>query len=65
MCDIDLYVGRSSHLTATVKVSTGSVSANAEFVINRQDFGVSYPGRADHLIQDNVLLTIKVVAPRS
>jgi polyisoprenoid-binding protein YceI len=58
--------GKSKQVTfpATVKVSGKSVAADAEFVINRQDFGVSYPGRADDLIQDNVLLTIKVVAAR-
>ncbi len=30
----------------------------AEFVLDRQDFGVAYPGMPDDLIQDDVLLTI-------
>ncbi len=50
---------------ATVKVSAKTVEANAEFVIDRHDFGVSYPGKPDDLIQRNVVLTIKVVAPRA
>ena len=38
--------------------------AESGFAINRQDFGISYKGRADDLIQDNVALTIRLVAPR-
>lgn len=50
---------------ATVTVTPTEVSANSEFVINRQDFGVTYPGKPDDLVQDNVRLTIKFVAPRA
>ena len=58
--------GKSKQVTfpATVKVTAKAVEANAEFVIDRHDFGVSYPGKADDLIQKNVVLTIAVVAPR-
>jgi polyisoprenoid-binding protein YceI len=50
---------------AKIEVGAAEVKANTEFVINRQDFGISYPGRPDDLIQDNVRMTISLVAPRS
>jgi polyisoprenoid-binding protein YceI len=50
---------------ATLTVTPTEVSANSEFVINRQDFGVTYPGKPDDLVQDNVRMTIKFVAPRA
>ena len=49
---------------ATVAVNDSTVTANTEFTINRQDFGVSYKGRADDLVQDNVVLTISLAADR-
>ena len=49
---------------AKIKVDAKGVEANAEFVINRKDFDVAYPGKPDDLIQDNVVLTIHAVAPR-
>ncbi|MFT4628403.1 MAG: polyisoprenoid-binding protein YceI [Myxococcota bacterium] len=55
--------GQSKKITfpAKVEVSGDAVKASTEFVINRQDFGVTYPGRADDLVQDNVVLTISFV----
>lgn len=50
---------------AKVTVSPTEVAAETEFVINRHDFGVTYPGRADDLVQDNVAMQISFVAPRS
>lgn len=50
---------------ATVSVGSEAVEARTEFVINRQDFGVTYPGRPDDLVQDNVRMTITLVAPRA
>lgn len=47
---------------AKIAVDKGEVKAETEFVINRQDFGITYPGRADDLVQDNVVLTIRFVA---
>lgn len=49
---------------ARLTVSPVEVAARAEFAINRQDFGIVYPGKPDDLIQDNVVLTIELVAPR-
>lgn len=50
---------------AKIDFGTGEITASTEFVVNRKDFGIEYPGRPDDLIQDNVALTIAFVAPRS
>ena len=50
---------------ASVNVSGSDVTAEAEFVIDRRDFGVVYPGMPDDLIQDNVVLTIALTADRT
>jgi polyisoprenoid-binding protein YceI len=47
---------------ATIRVATGAVDVNAEFAINRKDFGLSYPGKADDLIRDDVLVKLDVHA---
>jgi polyisoprenoid-binding protein YceI len=43
---------------ATISWKEGSFSANARFDINRKDWGVSYPGAADNLIRNEVVLDI-------
>jgi polyisoprenoid-binding protein YceI len=50
---------------AEINSTAKQVEARTEFSINRQDFGVNYTGRADDLIQDNVVLTIQLVATRN
>ena len=50
---------------AKIQVGEGEVTASTEFVLNRQDFGITYPGKPDDLVQDNVRLNIDFVAPRS
>lgn len=50
---------------AKVAVAADKVTASTEFTIDRKDFGVVYPGKPDDLVQDNVVLTIQLVAPRS
>lgn len=59
--------GQTKRVTfpARIQLSPTEVAASSEFVINRQDFGVTYPGRADDLVQDNVGLKISLIAPRS
>jgi len=49
---------------AKIEVAADEVAASTEFTIDRKDFGVVYPGRPDDLVQDNVVLTISLVAPR-
>lgn len=43
---------------AKVTISDDALEASSVFVINRQDFGIVYAGRADNLIQDDVRMTI-------
>lgn len=43
---------------ATISVEAGKVDAKAKFSINRKDFGIEYPGKADDLIRDGVVLEI-------
>ena len=50
---------------ATITVADDQVSANAEFTIDRTWFGITYEGKKDDLIQDSVVLTIDLVAPRT
>lgn len=47
---------------ATITVEPDRVRARANFIIDRQDWGVSYPGAPDDLIRDDVRLTFEVVA---
>ena len=53
---------RSITFPATVKVESERVTAKAEFVIKRQDFGIVYPGMPDDLIKDEVLLRLDIQA---
>lgn len=56
---------RSVTFPATITVTPAEVGVKAEFGINRKDFGIVYPGMADDLIKDNVLLHIEITAPRT
>ncbi len=47
---------------ATIEVKDGAMKAKAEFVIDRQDFGVAFPGMPDDLIKDEVALTIDLAS---
>lgn len=47
---------------ANVKVSEGSVEVNAEFFIDRFDFEMKYPGKADDLIRKEVVLKLNIKA---
>jgi polyisoprenoid-binding protein YceI len=55
-------IKKSIAFPATIQVAPDSVSVNAEFAISRTDFGLIYPGKADDLIRDGVVikLTLKV-----
>ena len=48
--------GVDKELSFPAKLEGAQLST--EFVIDRQDFGIAYPGMPDDLIQDDVLLTI-------
>lgn len=49
---------------ATIDASGSEVSANAEFSINRKDFGITYPGMPDDLIRDLVVVKLSLKLPR-
>ena len=58
-------VTKSISFPATVKASGDAVDVDAEFAINRKDFGIVYPGMPDDLIKDDVLLKLHIHARRS
>jgi polyisoprenoid-binding protein YceI len=47
-----------------VDVQPDHVAARTEFSIKRQDFGITYPGKADDLIADNVVIKVDLNAIR-
>ena len=55
-------VSKQISFPATINVSGDAASAKADFVINRKDFGIEYPGMPDDLIKDEVALSIKLVS---
>jgi len=48
-----------------VTVSPSEVTATAEFVINRREFGIVYAGMPDNLIRDDVAMHLRLRAPRA
>lgn len=50
---------------ATFKATPEAVEAAAKFQINRQDFGIVYPGKPDDLIKDEVVLRINLLFPKA
>jgi len=55
-------VTRSITFPATIQVAGDHVDVKAEFAINRQDFGIAYPGAPDDLIKDDVLIHLDISA---
>lgn len=49
---------------AKLEVKGDAVSASSEFVVNRKDFGLVYPGKPDDLIKDNVKITVALNAKK-
>lgn len=58
-------VKKSVSFPATIQVAPDSVTVNAEFSINRKDFGIVYAGKADDLIRDGVVIKLTLKVPRS
>lgn len=58
-------VTKSISFPATIKTGADAVDVDAEFVINRKDFGIVYPGMPDDLIKDDVLIKLKLHAKKS
>ena len=57
--------GARAAVTATVKITADGAALDAEFAINRKDFGIMYAGRTNDLIRDEVVLKLYVRAPRA
>ncbi len=47
---------------ATIDVTDEGVTARAEFHVMRFEFGMTYPGKADDLIRDEVVIKLDIVA---
>jgi|ERR1051326_568234 polyisoprenoid-binding protein YceI len=63
--NFDLHgVKKSLSFPAAIQIAPDSVSVNAEFAINRKDFGLVYPGKADDLIRDGVVIRLTLKVPR-
>lgn len=58
--------GKTKSLTfpATLTHDEGGIKGVAEFVINRKDFGIAYPGAADDLIRDDVVLKLTLLGAK-
>jgi polyisoprenoid-binding protein YceI len=56
---------RQIRFPATIAIARDAVTARAEFVIDRKDFGIVYPGMPDDLIRDEVTVKLDIRAPRS
>ncbi len=57
-------VKKSITFPATIKTAADSVAVDAEFAINRKDFGIVYKGKADDLIRDEVVIKLNLRVPR-
>jgi polyisoprenoid-binding protein YceI len=56
--------GQTKSITfpATIRLDGESASVDAEFSINRKDFGLVYPGKPDDLIRDDVVIKLTIRA---
>jgi polyisoprenoid-binding protein YceI len=53
-------VTKAVSFPAQISFSDGKFEASTEFSINRQEYGIAYPGKPDDLIRDGVVLKIKL-----
>lgn len=58
-------VKKSITFPAKITVSPAEVAVNAEFSINRKDFGIVYAGKADDLIRDDVVIRLNLKGSRT
>lgn len=63
--DFNLH-GQTKAITfpAKIEVKDDKVEVDAEFSINRKDFGIVYAGKADDLIRDDVVIKLDLESPR-
>lgn len=63
--DFELHgVTKSISFPATIKTGADDVTVDAEFSINRKDFGIVYTGTADDLIRDGVVIKLDLKAAK-
>src|SRR5437762_7834946 len=63
--NFDLHgIKKSISFPATIQITPTDVSVKAEFAINRKDFNLNYPGKADDLIRDGVVIKLTLNVPR-
>jgi len=63
--ELDLHgVKKTVTFPAEINITPDAVTVNAEFTINRKDFGIVYAGKADDLIRDDVVIKLTLKAPR-
>jgi polyisoprenoid-binding protein YceI len=53
-------VTKSISFPAKIAVSGDNATLDSEFFINRQDFGITYPGKANDLIRDEVVIKLAI-----
>ena len=58
-------VRKSIAFPANIQVAPDSVAVNAEFSINRKDFGVVFQNKTDDLIRDGVVIKLSLKVPRA
>lgn len=58
-------VTKSVTFPATIAATAGAINVDANFAINRKDFGINYAGPTNNLIRDEVVLTLKIHATKS
>lgn len=57
-------VTKSVSFPATIAATADAINVDATFSINRKDFGINYAGPTNNLIRDDVVLTLKIHAPK-
>jgi polyisoprenoid-binding protein YceI len=57
-------IKKSISFPATIVATPADVAVSTEFAINRRDFGLVYPGKADDLNRDGVVIKLTVRVPR-
>lgn len=64
--DLEMH-GQKKSVTfpAKITVNPNEVTVDAEFAINRKDFGIVYAGKADDLIRDDVVIKLNLKSQRS
>jgi polyisoprenoid-binding protein YceI len=63
--DLTLHgVTKTISFPANVTIAGDTFKATSEFSINRKDFGLNYPGKADDLIRDDVVLKLSIDAKK-